>query len=153
MTTGTAAQGLVTSVSTIASSTSGVASFPVVVTVTGSPTGFYSGGSAQVLITYKQLTNVLEVPTAAVTTSNGTSTVTVVAATGTHSTREVTTGLTSRGETQIVSGLAENEQVLVVTAATRTTATTGTGGTTFTGGSGTGSGRTGVTTTTTGAGQ
>ena len=41
-----------------------VASFPVVIDVTGTPTGLYAGSSATVSIIVKQLNNVTEVPTA-----------------------------------------------------------------------------------------
>ena len=61
--------GTVASVGIIASSSSsGSASFPVTIAVTGSPKGLYAGGVASVSITVKQVENVLTVPTGAVHT-------------------------------------------------------------------------------------
>jgi macrolide-specific efflux system membrane fusion protein len=128
--------GTVSSVGLIASSSSGVASFPVVVGVTGTPSGLYAGASATLSITVKELTTVVEVPTAAISYAGGRAQVTVVTG-GRHVTRDVTTGQVSTGETQITSGLKAGERVLerVVT---------------FTGGSSSGShsllGRSGTTT-------
>jgi membrane fusion protein, macrolide-specific efflux system len=108
----TTATGTVTSVGAIASSSSGVASFPVVVTVTGTPSGFFAGSAVQVAITYNELPNALQVPTLAVTRTNGQDHVTV-SQNGTHSQRAVTTGLVSGGQTQITSGLTRGELVVV----------------------------------------
>ncbi len=108
----TSATGTVTSVGTIASSSSGVSSFPVVVTVTGNPTGFYGGDTASVAIVYSQVTDAIQVPFAAVSQSNGQSTV-VVVTDGRHQTRDVTTGTQANGEIQITSGLSAGEQVVV----------------------------------------
>ncbi|MCU1448838.1 MAG: secretion protein HlyD, partial [Acidimicrobiales bacterium] len=106
------ATGTVSSVGAIASSSSGVASFPVVVTVTGTPSGFFAGSTVQVAITYNELPNALEVPTLAVTRTNGQDYVTV-SQNGTHSQRAVTTGIVSGGQTQITSGLTRGELVVV----------------------------------------
>ncbi|MFI5099819.1 MAG: efflux RND transporter periplasmic adaptor subunit, partial [Actinomycetes bacterium] len=104
--------GLVTSVGIVASSSSGSATFPVVVAVTGSPAGLYAGSTASLAITYKQVSNVLVVPTLAVTRSGGKSYVTVDK-NGTRSQQEITTGLSSGGSTQVVSGLSEGDTVVV----------------------------------------
>jgi hypothetical protein len=106
------ATGTVTSVGTVATSTSGVATFPVVVSVSGSPTGFYAGSTVQVAITYNQLANVLEVPTAAISQSNQQSSVTALV-NGSKTTRLITTGVSSGGMTQVVSGLNVGDQVIV----------------------------------------
>jgi macrolide-specific efflux system membrane fusion protein len=135
------ATGTVTSVGAIASSSSGVASFPVVVTVTGTPSGFFAGSTVQVAITYNELPNVLEVPTLAVTRSNGQDYVTV-SQNGKHSQRAVTTGLVSGGQTQITSGLSRGDLVVVTiptvsgNGATPNNATTGNRGGGFGGGGG-----------------
>jgi macrolide-specific efflux system membrane fusion protein len=121
-TTSTAAT--VTSVGAIASASSGVASFPVVVRVTGTTSGLYSGASAQATITYNELENVIQVPSLAVSQSNGQSYVTV-SASGKTVRRAVTTGITSGGEVQITSGLKAGEQVVL---AAPTVTRTGTGG-------------------------
>ena len=64
--------GTVKSVGIIASSSSsGSASFPVTIAVTGSPKGLYAGGAADVAIIVKQVENLLSVPTNAVHTESG----------------------------------------------------------------------------------
>ena len=108
----TTATGTVTSVGAIASNTSGVAQFPVVVTLNNTPQGFFAGSTVNVSITYNQLTNVLEVPTLAITRTNGAASVTV-SENGKKSERAVTTGVTSGGFTQITGGLNRGELVVV----------------------------------------
>ncbi len=110
---GAAASGTVTSVGVIASSSSGVATFPVTVSVSGSPDGFHAGATGSVAITYKQLQNVLAVPVLALTTKNGTTYVTIVKANNTTALQPVTTGITSNGEVQITSGLQAGQQVVL----------------------------------------
>ena len=63
--------GLVSSIGIVASSSSGSSAFPVVISVTGNPAGLYAGSTANVSIIYRQLSNVLVVPTLAVTRNNG----------------------------------------------------------------------------------
>ena len=58
--------GTVGSISLIGSQTSDVTTFPVVIDVTGNPSGLYAGASANVSIIVKQLNNVTEVPTEAI---------------------------------------------------------------------------------------
>lgn len=134
-TTGAPAAGTVTSVGAIATSTSGVASFPVVVTVDGSPTDFYTGATVQVDITYNQLENVVQVPSLAVTDRNGTSFVTLVNGTR-RSQQPVKTGLSSGGQTQITSGLTDGQEVVISipTGAPQGATRTGTAGGGFGGG-------------------
>jgi macrolide-specific efflux system membrane fusion protein len=122
--------GLVSSVGIVATSTSGVASFPVVVDVTGSPAGLYAGATANLQIVYKQLSDVLVVPTLAVSRSGGETSV-LVQNGQTRTQRTVVTGVSSGGQTQIVSGLTDGEQILVPVA-------TGNQGTGDGGGAGTG---------------
>ena len=54
--------GTVGSISLIGSQSSNVTTFPVVIDVTGDPTGLYAGSTADVSIIVKQLNNVTEVP-------------------------------------------------------------------------------------------
>ena len=72
--TSTTAYGIVTTISSVGTTTSGVTTFPVTITVTGSPTGLYAGASAAVEIIVRQATNVLVVPTTAVHTVGTSST-------------------------------------------------------------------------------
>ena len=103
--------GTVASVGLIASSSSGsVASFPVVISVTGDPGGLYAGASASVSIIVRQLNDVVQVPTAAITYSNGQATVTRVTGGSTVS-QPVTTGISAAGQTQITSGLRAGDVV------------------------------------------
>ena len=115
--------GTVTSVGLLATSTSGVATFPVVITVTGTPSGLFAGATASVSIIYRQLADVLEVPANAIHYTGGHATV-LISQGGKQVSHPVTVGLTSGGFTQITSGLAAGQQVLVLTTPT----TRGSGG-------------------------
>ena len=57
--------GTVSSVGMIASSTSGVTTYPITIAVTGSQPTLHDGASASVSIVVKQLSDVLAVPTTA----------------------------------------------------------------------------------------
>ena len=99
--------------------------------MTGSPAGVHDGASATASIIYKQAANVLTVPSAAVHTE-GKGSFVYLAKSGTKTKQAVTTGLSSSGTTQIVSGLSSGQKVYVTTIK-RTTGTgagtgTGTGG-------------------------
>ncbi len=124
--------GTVSSVGVVASTSSGSATFPVVVAVTGSPSGLYAGSSATLVITYKQLSNVLVVPTLAIT-RNGTASTVTKQVNGTKTVTTITTGLSSGGSTQVLTGLADGDTVVVAVraptgAGTGTRTGTGTGG-------------------------
>ena len=104
--------GTVGSISLIGSQSSNVTTFPVVVDVTGTPTGLYAGASADVSIIVKQLSNVTEVPTNAISyTTSGQATVTKVV-NGSHVVTNVTVGEAENGETQILSGVKSGDKVL-----------------------------------------
>src|SRR6478735_2839992 len=71
--------GTVESIGIVASSSSsGTSQFPVTIAVTGAPTGLYAGTAASVSIIVKQMDDVLTVPTAALSSSDGRTTVTVL---------------------------------------------------------------------------
>jgi membrane fusion protein, macrolide-specific efflux system len=104
--------GTVASIGLIATESSDVATFPVVIDVTGDPTGLYAGATAGISIIVKQLNNVVEVPTAAITYStSGQATVTEVK-NGAHVSQPVTVGQAESGETQITSGLSPGDKVV-----------------------------------------
>ena len=104
--------GTVGSISLIGSQSSNVTTFPVVVNVTGSPSGLYAGASADVSIIIKQLNNVTQVPTGAINyDANGRATVTEVV-NGTDVVKNVTVGAAENGETQITSGISPGAKVL-----------------------------------------
>ncbi len=105
--------GTVGSFSLIGSQTSDVTTFPVVVDVTGDPSGLYAGASADVSIIVKQLNDVTEVATGAISYgANGQATVTQVESGGAHVVKDVTVGAAENGETQILSGVASGDKVL-----------------------------------------
>ncbi|HJQ03502.1 MAG TPA: biotin/lipoyl-binding protein [Jatrophihabitans sp.] len=135
--------GTISSIGLIATSTGGVASYPVVVKVTGSPAGLHAGATGTVTMIYRQLSNVLTVPTAAIRQVNGKSVVYEVDG-GKQVAHSVTVGLSAGGTSQITAGLAEGDQVVVQLprTATRTgnTGTTGRTGRTGFGGGGFGGG-------------
>jgi len=105
--------GTVASIGLIATETSDVATFPVVIDVTGDPTGLYAGSTADVSIIVKQLNNVVEVPTAALTynPTSGQATVTEVK-NGKDVTVDVTVGQAADGETQITSGVSSGDSIV-----------------------------------------
>ena len=105
--------GTVRSVGVVASSSSsGTATFPVVIDVTGAPKGLHAGTTATVAITVKQLTDVLTVPTQAVRTTDGATTV-QLSKDGKVTTTPVTVGGVYGTSTVITKGLAEGDQVVV----------------------------------------
>lgn len=120
---GTTIYGTISSVGLISTSTSGTASYPVEVKVTGSPAGLHAGATGSLQLIYHQLTNVLTVPTLAVHTTGGSSVVYEMSGSK-QVAHTVQTGLSSGGQTQIVSGLSEGDQV-VVSIPARTGSTTG----------------------------
>jgi membrane fusion protein, macrolide-specific efflux system len=105
--------GTVASIGLTADTSSGVATFPVTIDVTGTPAGLYAGASANVTITYYQLANVLAVPSATISPGPGGQSTVRVMVHGRQVTKDVSTGLTSGGLTQITSGLTAGEQVVL----------------------------------------
>ena len=110
---GTAYYGTVSEVGLLPSTTSGSAEYPVTIAITGKGKGLFDGVSVDISIVYERRTDVLAVPSMAVTTADGTSTVTVVASDGTQKKTTVKTGDTADDYTEITSGLSEGDSVLV----------------------------------------
>ncbi|HEY8718037.1 efflux RND transporter periplasmic adaptor subunit [Pengzhenrongella sp.] len=117
--------GTVAQIGLISTSTGGVAGFPVVIAVTGKPAGLHDGVSADVSIVYERRANVLTAPSAAVRTVDGKSVVSQAGAGDKTVSTEVKVGETVGTSTEITSGLAEGDQVLVTVV--RTDSQTGTG--------------------------
>jgi macrolide-specific efflux system membrane fusion protein len=111
--------GTVASVGMVGSQSSGVATYPVTIDVTGSPTGLAIGASAQVSIIVKQLTDVLVVPRGAVHQDNGRPVVYEIAG-GNQVAHPVTVGLSAGGQTQIIDGLAAGTRIVLPAAPTGT---------------------------------
>ncbi|QTE29719.1 efflux RND transporter periplasmic adaptor subunit [Pengzhenrongella sicca] len=105
--------GTVSEIGLIATASSGVATYPVVVAVTGTPEGLFDGVAVDVVIVYERRTDVLTVPSAAVRTVDGESTVTQAGADGADVTTAVTVGATVDSMTEILTGLVEGDEVLV----------------------------------------
>ena len=105
--------GTVAEIGLLSSSTSGVAAYPVTVAVTGAPDGLHDGVSVDVSIVYERRTDVLTIPATAVQTVDGQTVVTRTDDSGTETTTTVTTGETSGSTTEILSGLAEGDSVVV----------------------------------------
>ena len=124
--------GVVESIGVIAQSTSGstgsttAAAFPVTIRVTGSTTGLYAGSSATASITVRQATNVLTVPTRAVSGTGGSTYVTVVR-NGKHVKTPITIGQTYGPETEVTKGLSAGDVVVLGSFTAPTGGTTGTG--------------------------
>jgi hypothetical protein len=133
----------------IASSSSGVATYPVVVKITGNPSGLHPGATGTVSLIYRQISNALEVPTAAIHVQKGKTFVYELAG-GKQVEHDVTIGTASGGQSQVTGGLSAGDQVVVpvITVPGRATGTStnrggfggGTGGGGFGGGNGGGLG-------------
>jgi membrane fusion protein, macrolide-specific efflux system len=107
----TTVDGKVTSVGLVASDSEDVSDFPVTISVTGVHDSLYAGATATVSITVKELKNVIEIPTAAISYTGSNPTVTVSIA-GQQATKTITTGSTLDDETQVTSGLAAGDKVV-----------------------------------------
>ncbi len=104
--------GTVGSISLIGTESDDVTTFPVVIDVTGNPTGLYAGATADVSIIVKQLNDVTEVPTGAISYgTNGQATVTKVV-NGHDVVTDVTVGAAENDETQITNGVTAGDKVL-----------------------------------------
>lgn len=109
---GTEIAGTVTAVDTIETITNNVVEYGVTVTLNESK-GVRLGQSSQVVVTTGSKQGVLRVSSSALTTIGQRTTATVEQPDGTTSTVEVTTGLEGDGFTEVLSGLAQGETVVV----------------------------------------
>jgi len=130
---GATATGRVTAVAVDGTTSNNVVNYPVTVTLTKVPKGVRPGATASVVITTSTATDVLELPTAAITSLGSRHTVTLVKGT----TRQVTpieVGVAGGTTTVVTSGLSEGDTVELPT----TTPSTTTGGLPGFGGAGLG---------------
>jgi macrolide-specific efflux system membrane fusion protein len=125
--------GTVSAIGLLPSTTSGAATYPVSVKVTGTPDNLYDGVSVTAEVIYKQITDAVAVPSLAITTKGGKSTVQKVVD-GKTVTTTVTTGLSEDNYTQITKGLSSGDTIQL------SIATPGTGGSRSGSGSSGGSG-------------
>lgn len=122
-----AIKGTVASVGIVATSTSdGAATFPVVITLSGTHKDLYSGTTATAVITTGTYPDVLSVPTAAIRTENNKTVVTKVDGTAT-STVEVTVGRVFGTTTEITKGLSEGDSVQITNTRPSGTSTSSSG--------------------------
>jgi multidrug efflux pump subunit AcrA (membrane-fusion protein) len=104
--------GTVSQITPLATTSSGVASFPVTIAVTGTPPGLFAGASAQVSIVVLQRSDVLTVPSSAVHNLGSRSVVDVLQG-GKSVAHPVSTGATDAARTEITSGLNPGDQVIL----------------------------------------
>jgi membrane fusion protein, macrolide-specific efflux system len=121
---GTRASGKVTAIDQTSTTTNNVVQYGVTVTLTDPPKGLRIGATATVQVTTASAENVLYVPTAAVRTAGGQSSVTVLSG-GKQVPKIVQTGTQGDQGTEIKSGLNEGDQVVIANTGG------GTGGTGF----------------------
>lgn len=129
--TGVTAQAKVTAIAPTATSSNSVVTYATTITLDSVPKGLRLGQTASVSITTKSSSaNALYVPTAAITTANGVSTVKVVDPTDSTRTTTVTVtlGVVGNTGTEIITGLKVGQTIVLGTVST-TTGTTGTTGT------------------------
>jgi membrane fusion protein, macrolide-specific efflux system len=132
--------GTVASVGMVGSQSSGIATYPVVINVTGDPDNLPVGATAQISIIVKQLTDVVVVPRAAVHSDGGRSVVYEMSG-AQQVPHPVTVGLSSGGQDQITEGLAAGTRIVLPAAPAGTGAGgPGRGGGGFGGGGGLGGG-------------
>ncbi len=124
---GVTAAAKVSAVSPVATASNSVVTYATTISLDAIPAGLRLGQTAEVsIITASSMADALYVPTAAVTTANGTSTVKVVAS-GKTSTKTVTLGIIGDTGTEIKSGLTAGQIVVIGTVAANDTGTNGTG--------------------------
>jgi len=109
-------EGVVATLSLIGKSSSGIVSYPLIVRVTTIPDGveLREGMSATGTIIVEQANHVLVIPTSAIGGTEANPTVTVMV-NGQTEVRSVTLGITDGTYTQVLSGLAQGDQVVVQT--------------------------------------
>jgi len=123
--------GTVTAIAptTTGSSSGGVVSYPVTISLSGVPSTVRAGMTADVTITIDSATDVLTVPAAALRGTAGNYTVLILGADGAPTAQPVEVGLITNTTAEIKSGLTAGEAVVTGVANAQTgTAATGNGG-------------------------
>ncbi len=124
--------GTVTSIAptTTGSTTGGVVSYPVTVSLDDAPTTVRAGMTADITITIDSATNVLTVPSTALRGQNGVYTVLILGLDGQPTSQGVEVGLIASDLAEVKSGLTEGQEVVtgVANAQTGTATTDGFGG-------------------------
>jgi multidrug efflux pump subunit AcrA (membrane-fusion protein) len=130
----TEVSGVVTSASQVSTVVNNVVEYPVTIALEHAPKSLKDGMTAEAAIVVQSASNVLLLPSAAITTTGSVSTVKVLSK-DVQKTVVVTLGIVGSSYTQITSGLTEGETIVEPTASV--SASTSSGGTTggFGGGS------------------
>lgn len=102
--------GTVSSVGLVATSSGGVATFPVSVAVTGSPTGFYAGVPAQVTVTTRVVANATVIPILAVYGLGTKPYVKLVTASGVKN-HPVSLGTVSGANVTVIAGVRPGDRI------------------------------------------
>jgi membrane fusion protein, macrolide-specific efflux system len=105
--------GSVASIDTVSTVVSNVVTYNAIVSFDSVPSGVKPGMTANVSVIAASREGVVSVPSGAISTEGGASTVTVRTADGKDETRTVVTGLKGDGTTEITSGLDAGEQVVM----------------------------------------
>lgn len=105
--------GTVSSIAVLSSSSSGTASYPVVIKVTGTPSGLHDGESVTASLIYKQLSNVIVVPTTALHRNTDGSEYVNKVVDGKVQQTTVQVGTTSGAQVQITSGLTAGDTIQI----------------------------------------
>jgi macrolide-specific efflux system membrane fusion protein len=114
----TSVQGVVSNISPTSTTSGGVTSYPIVVSLDSVPAGAKLGQSVSLNVVVAQADDVLYVPAAAVKTTGTNRTVTVVTSAGAQETRQVEVGIEGDTYTEIKSGLQLGERVVIATVTT-----------------------------------
>ena len=123
----TPVSGKVAQVAPVGTATSGVVSYPVVISLVNPDNAIKVGMTANAAITVQEHDNVLLVPSRAIKTQGRAKVVQVQTATGVVQ-QVVSLGLSNDTQTEVVSGLKEGDKVLISTSTTTTTNTRTGGG-------------------------
>ncbi|MDO8731054.1 MAG: HlyD family efflux transporter periplasmic adaptor subunit [Actinomycetota bacterium] len=114
------ATGKVISVSPVSSTSNGLTTYPVIISIDKAPKGVLAGMTASVSVATSEASNVLVVPSTAITTLGGSSTVTVKRG-DQETVVQVVTGVKGDSTTEITSGLTAGDVIVLPTAATSST--------------------------------
>jgi macrolide-specific efflux system membrane fusion protein len=111
----TTVDGVISNISPTSTTSGGVTSYPIVVSLNSVPPGAKLGQSVSLNVVVSHADDVLFVPAAAVKTTGTNHTVTVVNAAGAQEVRAVEVGVMGDTYTEITSGLQLGERVLIAT--------------------------------------
>ena len=119
------ARGTITSIDPTGTTSNSVVTYGAVVRLGGAPAKVRLGQSASVSVVTGSASNVLVVPSAAVTSNGTRTTVTKVASDGTRTTEAITVGVVGGSFTEVKSGLSAGDLVLLKTTSSSSSSTNG----------------------------